>query len=173
MNKTIQISGNRSEGQADDAPHHRPNATILGAVHAQAEGGAHFTGSGNMSQQSSDEEYEGPGHLESVWLSRAHSRVEELRRLFNLPPSEVKPPSFVCRNRLSLSELNYQGIVRAACSPLYCCPCLSSRMGARATLACLAWMARKKWLRLFVDCCILEFAIGSFSVVVGLFEGRV
>ena len=89
MKQESEASSNR-EGHADDATHHSPKNSVLGAPPARAEREAQSDGSETMSEHSSDEEYEGPEHSESVWLSRAQSRVEELRRLFNLPPSEVK-----------------------------------------------------------------------------------
>ncbi len=96
MSQKADAPSNHTGGRANDTTHHSQNTSILGGTIARADRDGPFNSSENMSQHSSDEEYEGPEHLESAWLSRAHSRVEELRRLFNLPPSEVKPSRPVC-----------------------------------------------------------------------------
>ena len=89
MNHNSVSSSHRSEGNVDDATHHSPNTSFQEAPPVRNGKDAHENGSDTTSQHSSDEEYEGSEHSESVWLSRAQSRVEELRKLFNLPPSEV------------------------------------------------------------------------------------
>ena len=91
MSQRADAPSNHTGGRANDTTHHSPDTSILGAPTARARREGPFNDSENMSQHSSDEEYEGQEQSESTWLSRAHSRVEELRRLFNLPPSEVKP----------------------------------------------------------------------------------
>ena len=101
MNDQTEASSNRCGRHAYDTTHHSPNTSIQGAPHARTEREGPFNGSETLSQHTSDEEYENPEQLESTWLSRAHSRVEELRRLFNLPPSEVKPSAPVLQKILS------------------------------------------------------------------------
>ena len=80
------------EEDAEDATHHSTNFSFQGAPPGRTAKGAKHNASETVSQQSSDNEYEDSEHSESIWLSRAQSRVEEIRRLFNLPPSEVSLP---------------------------------------------------------------------------------
>ena len=73
------------EEDAEETTHH----STQGAPPGRTAKGARHNASETVSQQSSDNEYEDSEHSGSIWLSRAQSRVEEIRRLFNLPPSEV------------------------------------------------------------------------------------
>ena len=82
-------SSHHSETDGEGSVRHSPEASFRGAPTVRTGKAANSAVSETASQKSSDIEYEDSEHSEAVWLSRAQSRVEELRKLFNLPPSEV------------------------------------------------------------------------------------
>ena len=82
-------SSHHSDADGEGSVRHSPDASFRGAPAVQTGKAADSAVSETVSQRSSDIEYEDSEHSEAVWLSRAQSRVEELRKLFNLPPSEV------------------------------------------------------------------------------------
>ena len=89
MNNIPVPSAPQFEGDSEGAAHHSTYFSFQGAPPARTAKGAKHNASEAVSQQSSDNEYEDSEHSESIWLSKAQSRVEEIRRLFNLPSSEV------------------------------------------------------------------------------------
>lgn len=82
-------SSHHSDEEGEGSVRHSPEASFRGAPTVPIGKAANSAVSETVSQKSSEIEYEDSEHSEAVWLSRAQSRVEELRKLFNLPPSEV------------------------------------------------------------------------------------
>lgn len=89
MNNIPVPSAPQFEEDAEDTTHHSTNFSFQGESPDRTAKRAEHNDSEAVSQQSSDNEYEDSEHSEFIWLSRAQSRVEEIRRLFNLPSSEV------------------------------------------------------------------------------------